>query len=354
MKPFSLADVYKNVETIKSARHSNRLAQTNQQLENEKMLHMAATDIARDPSTADRHIPQLVQAGILNQSAVKEMSPQQLQEGARQILASTTATLKAMNALDRKPVSYGKTPTWGLDNQGNPIPILVGDDGTMKQPEMPPGVKKFVDPPKFVGVGDKQLIYGSRSGEKHGEVSVGLPPEKKPENILLTAEAEDTARIISASREKLGIIHNMNGRYAEAIKLSQNGANTGPIERLLPTFKAQTAALEHLQKEMGLDIIGAVTFGALSKSEMDVAMQTALPTNLDGPDLVKWLKKKQVANNKLAFYLRQQIDYLKKGGTIEGWMANQQSKRGSKPINTNPQTSQRPGGESMDDPLGIR
>ena len=109
MKPFSLADVYKNVETIKSARHSNRLAQTNQQLENEKMLHMAATDIARDPSTADRHIPQLVQAGILNQSAVKEMSPQQLQEGARQILASTTATLKAMNALENDtPNHIGK------------------------------------------------------------------------------------------------------------------------------------------------------------------------------------------------------------------------------------------------------
>lgn len=257
---------------------------------------------------------------------------------AQNALANTLSQLKIREAEaklkdPRLGATYGKSIAgWGKDSNGKPVPLILNDRGSLEIPSMPGGITEYMEPLRLTDFGGYYQGIGGRSGQPlTPEMPKGLPPEKQPQNILNAAEAEDTADVISSSREKLNIITNMNSNYDEAIRLSQGGANTGPIDRLLPTFKAQTAALDHLQKEMGLDIIGAVTFGALSQSEMDIAMQTALPTNLNGPQLVQWLQRKKTANQKLSKYLQKQIAFLRGGGTIEKWIAKQEAGVGGSP-----------------------
>jgi hypothetical protein len=56
----------------------------------------------------------------------------------------------------------------------------------------------------------------------------------------------------------------------------EEGANTGVIADRLPNWKASTVALDTVKNELGLDVVGSVTFGALSQGELTLALNTAL------------------------------------------------------------------------------
>jgi hypothetical protein len=105
-----------------------------------------------------------------------------------------------------------------------------------------------------------------------------------------------------------------------AIQLvEEEGANTGVIASKLPTWGQATLELENLQKTLGLDVIGAVTFGALSQSELDLAQTVALPTNLNEKELADWLRRKKTAQEKLANYLSQQSRFFSRGYPPGRW-----------------------------------
>ena len=103
----------------------------------------------------------------------------------------------------------------------------------------------------------------------------------------------------------------------KAIASIDEGASTGAIEsRFAPTIRASTVKLEQTQKLLGLDVIGGVTFGALSKGELDLALEVALPTGLQPPELKQWLVDKIAAQTKLRAYYVDQIEFLHQGGSI--------------------------------------
>ena len=79
----------------------------------------------------------------------------------------------------------------------------------------------------------------------------------------------------------------------------EEGANTGVIANRLPNWKASTIALDTVKNELGLDVVGSVTFGALSEGELNLDLSTAIPTNLSEEDLVDWIDRKIVAKQKL-------------------------------------------------------
>lgn len=81
------------------------------------------------------------------------------------------------------------------------------------------------------------------------------------------------------------------------------GANTGWADKWLPTFRASTLALESAANRLGLDVIGSVTFGALSEGELRLAMDTALPLAMEEKELREWINKRMVAKQKLRNYL---------------------------------------------------
>jgi lysophospholipase L1-like esterase len=54
-----------------------------------------------------------------------------------------------------------------------------------------------------------------------------------------------------------------------------------------------------MRSRLGLDVVGAVTFGALSEGELNLALDVALPTDLSPPDLKKWVLNKKAAQEKV-------------------------------------------------------
>lgn len=107
----------------------------------------------------------------------------------------------------------------------------------------------------------------------------------------------------------------------EGIRLIDEGAETGVIARRLPSIRSASIKLNNLQDRLGLDVIGNTTFGALSESELKFALDTALPTRLEGPALKEWLKGKREAQSKLTQYLEEAAIYLgTPGNTIAKYL----------------------------------
>lgn len=73
--------------------------------------------------------------------------------------------------------------------------------------------------------------------------------------------------------------------------------------------------------QAGLDVISAVTFGALSKGELDLAMDTAVPQNLDEPELRAWLVERADALDKTYVALIDYAEFMSKpGNTLDMWI----------------------------------
>jgi len=224
--------------------------------------------------------------------------------------------------------------------------------------------------------GEVSLVsdLGQTAGEKQGtKVSTAEQIAKKKaeietlkkleqEELLRKPKAQTKREIAKAealgksSAKKAGdAIKQVSGMRQNNITLRKvidevrGGANTGPLISALPSFKAASVRLDNLQKQLGLDVVSGVTFGALSKGELDLALSKALPTNLDGPELIQWAEDKIAAQEKVASYLEDQAIFLSKPGNSESdWLELQRSNQEEKQTGTqegttatNPQTGQK-------------
>jgi hypothetical protein len=110
--------------------------------------------------------------------------------------------------------------------------------------------------------------------------------------------------------------------YDEAIAALDAGADAGMIANRLPRFDLEGATLQNAMDRLGLDGVGSVTFGALSENELRLAMETAVPRNLDGPQLREWLERRRVAVERSAAMLEDAAAFLTTpGNTIDQWIA---------------------------------
>ena len=126
----------------------------------------------------------------------------------------------------------------------------------------------------------------------------------------------------NATFEAIGPIQSNIGNLNRAIELvEQEGANTGVLASRLPAWRASTIELRNLQNVLGLDVIGSVTFGALSEGELQLALETALPTNLQEDALADWLRRKRDAQQKLVDNLSMRAEFTSIPGNTPGrWM----------------------------------
>jgi hypothetical protein len=132
---------------------------------------------------------------------------------------------------------------------------------------------------------------------------------------------ELTAKQVGQAFAEVGKIKRNIGNIDEAIAAIDAGANTGVIASKLPNINAASIQLANVRNQLGLDVIGSVTFGALSEGELNLALDTALPTTLPPKDLKVYLQNKKTAQTKLAGYLSKQATYLQKpGNTLAGWL----------------------------------
>jgi len=153
----------------------------------------------------------------------------------------------------------------------------------------------------------------------------------------------DAAKYAGTALENVGKVRGSIANIDEAIAAIDSGAETGLVYNMLPNVTEASASLQNAMDRMGLDVVGSVTFGALSEGEMRLAMSVAVPRNLQAPQLKEWLTKKRAAQLKAHDALIAAALYLSQpGNTINGWMQTQQG--GGVP---------QPGGDDVD-PLGIR
>ena len=109
-----------------------------------------------------------------------------------------------------------------------------------------------------------------------------------------------------------------------AALLDQPGVSSGVIESRLPTWDASTIELRNMRSRLGLDVVGAVTFGALSEGELNLALDVALPTDLSPPALKTWVLNKKAAQEKLSNYFSEQVRFLSiPGNTLGDWEQHQ-------------------------------
>jgi hypothetical protein len=130
-----------------------------------------------------------------------------------------------------------------------------------------------------------------------------------------------TAKQVNQAFAQIGKIKTNIRNIDQAIDAIDKGANTGVIASRFPNLTAASIQLANIRNTLGLDVIGSVTFGALSEGELNLALETALPTSLSPKDLKVYLEKKKTAQTKLAGYLSKQVTYLSKpGNTLAGWL----------------------------------
>ena len=212
-----------------------------------------------------------------------------------------------------------KSSESGLLNSATVQSATILDDGT--------SVVIMKDGTKVVKDGADRIITGDAAIDaiiKAQEFSVQLTGDKAGSRRAKTVAA-------NVSNEAFGKINIMRSNIInlqEAKRLvTEGGANTGFIMDKLPNLFAGSIALNQIQNVLGLNIIGSVTFGALSEGELNLALRTALPTNLNEPDLIDWIDRKIIAEQKLSEYIQEQAIFLADGDkTVGDWLRLQQKK----------------------------
>ena len=169
------------------------------------------------------------------------------------------------------------------------------------------------------------------------EGAIGLTPEEKAglesTNALKLA---DMKRSQTAAADAYKQFSNISSqiRNLETIKseLNTGNARTGIVDQFLPAFSEATATLRSAANSLGIDVINSATFGALSATELKLALDTALPQGLDEPELLQWVNKKLEAQKKLQREIAKQADRLASGVPYTEWV-----KEVVKPFTSEPQ-----------------
>jgi len=189
---------------------------------------------------------------------------------------------------------------------------------------LPSGETVVTDPAGVEVTGQKRLdiLKESRELERkqiQERADVTVTTARRVKKIEAAAKTADKAFGMVES------IRNNITNLREVTPLIGQGASTGPIVSLFPSIKSQTIKLEQLQRRLGLDVVGATTFGALSKGELDLAKSVALPLGLEGDALIQWVNDTIAAKEKLANYYEEQAIFLSQGNSQADWLQKKRS-----------------------------
>ncbi len=181
------------------------------------------------------------------------------------------------------------------------------------------------------GGGGQQPAAGGQQGGGQPRPSGAITAEDvgRSQGTIAASEraAEEAIKRSGEAFDQLSSVRQATANLDEAIQLIDEGAGTGPVMSKLPSVREASIKLDNLQGRLGLDVIGNTTFGALSESELNFALSTALPKNLEGPALKEWLQKKKQSQEKLANYLEDAAMFLgRPGNTVADFLERQKGR----------------------------
>jgi hypothetical protein len=157
-----------------------------------------------------------------------------------------------------------------------------------------------------------------------------------PEIKRLETQAVDIADLARANMEDANRIGASLRPINDAINAIDRGAAAGAVYNNLPRFDEESASLQNAMDRMGLDVIGSVTFGALSAQELKMAMAVAAPRELSAPELREWLVNRRDAQRTAYTGLLEAAQFFGSGGTPSEWTrrlqaADNQRRQGDTP-----------------------
>jgi len=141
--------------------------------------------------------------------------------------------------------------------------------------------------------------YDPNSG-KYTRVDVAGAVGETPSEVLsreteTELEVMDRERAMKAGQDAFvaaeratGTIDTLN----RALDSLEAGGESGFIQSYLPSFNAATTTLRQAATEMGIDLIQSATFGALSESELRLALSSTIDLNLPPAELRALLQDK--------------------------------------------------------------
>lgn len=151
------------------------------------------------------------------------------------------------------------------------------------------------------------------------EGAIGLTPQQEQEMETQTAlTLADREAAQAAGQRYYGQAESLNAQMTNlrsAYIASRSGGRSGIINNLLPAFDAATSRLRQAANALGIDVINSATFGALSKSELDLALSTAIDTSLGPEQLQLEIERKLRAQEKLYNQLLESAKLLSSGNT---------------------------------------
>lgn len=177
----------------------------------------------------------------------------------------------------------------------------------------------------------KRINFNRKEGEL--EAQKGLKAEIEGEVKAAGAaikRSEEFGKKADLAGERILKIDNAISIAEQAIAEGKS-LGRGWFEGKFPKMNKYPVLMQQAAYDLGLGVVQATTFGALSKGELDTAMKTALPEFADDRDTVEWLKKRKAAEEKIQRELNRAAIYLgKPGNTVAMWRKLQQDIRSGK------------------------
>lgn len=204
----------------------------------------------------------------------------------------------------------------------NKGPVVYGPEGNLVKG------KNASDAIKVARAQKVSNLREAAGEKKRASLEADLELKGKVEAGVISMK--DAAKISTSAYKELRNIDKNIRNIDEAIGLIDKGAETGFVMSKLPSVKAASVELDNLQGRLGLDVLNTTTFGALSAGELAFALATALPINLEGPELKEWLIRKRAAQEKLSDYIEASAIFLgTPGNTVKDWILKQKEKQAS-------------------------
>jgi hypothetical protein len=355
------ADIGQTVQDIATAPERNRLLQARV---------TTAEQAVKTPQQLvdERNLARIKSVAVGAQQLLPALQANDI-EGARRTLTrrrqglvdagiDTTDTDEALRLLDENPALLAQRSQQVINianqiqQQGQVASAserefqTLTKDLTPEEQEKAKRVKLGLDP-RAVGSA-VQTITERGTAEQVGETEATIKERAKFGELT----GASRAKTIDKGFERIEKISANIKNLDRAIKAVEEGAGTGVLEKRFPSLKAASVELDQIQGQLALDVVGAVTFGALSEGELKLAKEVALPTGLDGPELIEHIRARQAAQTKLRDYYQEQIDFLDQGGTVAGFL-REKRRQGQTPASQPQEVARQPGAQAAQQGGGL-
>jgi hypothetical protein len=139
-----------------------------------------------------------------------------------------------------------------------------------------------------------RAVVGQEAAEVTATESAKQPIKVRTEALLAAQKRSESA--IDTITNVRSEITNLDS----AIEAIESGAESGKVSNWFPSFRSETLKLQNAASRLGLNVVTATTFGALSEGELKLAMDVAVPTGLQPKELKEWLTVRKNARVKLS------------------------------------------------------